>query len=62
MGAEQEQIAYLSNCRGAEQRRQIASFAPILVFANYDLIDLIRPKPGNLDRCVGDYEFLEFSF
>ena len=25
-------------------------------------IDLVRTKPGNLDRCVGDYEFLEFSF
>jgi hypothetical protein len=62
MGAEQEQIAYLSDCRGAGQRREIASFASILVFADYDLIDLVRPKPGNLDRCVGDYEFLEFSF
>ena len=60
MGAEQEQIAYLSNRRGAGQRREIASFASM--FANYDLIDLVRTKPGNLDRCVGDYEFLEFSF
>ena len=41
---------------------EIANFAAILVFANYDLIDLVRTKPGNLDRCVGDYEFLEFSF
>ena len=27
---------------------EIANFAAILVFANYDLIDLVRPKPGNL--------------
>jgi hypothetical protein len=62
MGAEQEQIAYLSDCRGAGQRREIANFASILLSTDYDLIDLVRPKPGNLDRCVGDYEFPEFSF
>jgi hypothetical protein len=45
MGAEQEQIAYLSDCRGAGQRREIASFASILVFADYDLIDLVRTNP-----------------
>lgn len=62
MGAEQKQIAYPGNCRGAGHRREIASFASILVSTDYDLIDLVRTKPGNLDWRIGDYEFLEFSF
>jgi hypothetical protein len=62
MGAEQEQIADPSDCRGARQRYEIASFGSILVSADYDLIDLVRTKPGNFDRRVGDDEFLEFSF
>jgi hypothetical protein len=62
MGAEQEQIADPSNWRSARQRYEIASFGSFLVSADYDLIDLVRTKPGNLDRRVGDDEFLEFSF
>ena len=62
MGAEQEQIADLSDCRGAGQGLEIASFASLLVSADYDLIDLVRTEPGNLDRRVRDYEFLEFGF
>ena len=61
MQAEKEQIAYPSDCRGARQRREIASFEPILVFTDNELIDLVRTKPRNLDRRVGDYEFIEFS-
>src|SRR6516165_10622434 len=34
MGAEQEQIAYLSDCRGAGQRREIASFASMIAAEN----------------------------
>src|ERR1700692_49002 len=62
MGAEQEQIVYPSDGRRARQRREIASFASILVSADYDLIDLVRTKSRNLDWHVGDDQLLEFRF
>jgi hypothetical protein len=62
MGPEQEQVAYPSDRSGAEQGRKIADFASILVCADYDLIDLVRTEPGNLDWRVRDNQFFELSF
>jgi hypothetical protein len=54
MGPEQEQIAHPSDRSGAGQGREIADFASIVVGADYELIDLVRTEPRNLDWRVSD--------
>src|SRR6516165_7532455 len=49
MGPEQEQIAYPSDRSGVGRGCKIANFAAILACADYELIDLVRTEPGNLD-------------
>jgi hypothetical protein len=46
----------------AGQGCKIAGFASIVVDADYELIDLVKTKPRNLDWRVSDNQLLEFSF
>ena len=62
MGPEQEQITDPSDRGDTGQGCKFAGFASILVAADYELIDLVKTKPGNLDGRVSDNEFLKFSF
>ena len=54
MRPEQEQIAYPSDRSGAGQGFGITDFVSILACADYELIDLVRTKPGNLNWRVSN--------
>ena len=54
MGPEQKQITEASDRSGAGQGFGITDFVSILACADYELIDLVRTKPGNLNWRVSN--------